>query len=233
MNIDYPQVLCDNYIVLINRFWRSFAEGISNTNDIALYFFLLNTCNILGWKQPFTQSDRHLAAMLGLSVPTVRKARQRLKKRKLLNFAIPQKPSKAEGGQTRYWFNKFEKIKLPPAGEGELPRLKLPFLSPGFIKHWEQLLEQPKWKKRGIIPLQAALDELQPFGEEYATLLISQAIEGKWQRIVFPETEQKYRQWKNNKQNGKRFKADINSDAERRKSEIVRRAAAAASACSR
>ena len=93
-----------NYIELINRFWNCSKERAFNPSDCMLYFFLLDTCNALHWKQPFGQSDRYLSMSLGISVPTIREAKNRLKQRGLIDFKAPEKASKSFDGQTKYLF---------------------------------------------------------------------------------------------------------------------------------
>ncbi|WP_260309204.1 hypothetical protein [Riemerella anatipestifer] len=93
-----------NYIVLINKFWQCNLERCISPNDTRLYFYLLHTCNSLGWKQPFGHSDRHLSIALGMSVNTVRDARNRLMQLGLIDFKTPQKRSKGIDGQTKYVF---------------------------------------------------------------------------------------------------------------------------------
>ena len=93
-----------NYIELINRFWNCSKERAFNPSDCMLYFYLLDTCNALHWKQPFGQSDRYLSMALGISVPTIREAKNRLKQRGLIDFKVPEKGSKGIDGQTKYSF---------------------------------------------------------------------------------------------------------------------------------
>ncbi len=93
-----------NYIELINRFWSCSIERASNPSDCMLYFYLLDTCNALHWKQPFGQSDRYLSAMLNISVNTIRNSKNRLKQMGLIDFKVPDKASKGIDGQTKYWF---------------------------------------------------------------------------------------------------------------------------------
>lgn len=93
-----------NYIELINRFWSCSIERASNPSDCMLYFYLLKTCNALHWKQPFGQSDRHLSAMLNMSVNTIRDSKNRLKQMGLIDFKVPEKASKGINGQTKYSF---------------------------------------------------------------------------------------------------------------------------------
>lgn len=90
------------YIDLINQFWTQSKECAFNPSDAALYFFLLNTCNALHWKQPFGQSDRFLSLSLGFSINTIRGAKNRLKQRGLIDFKAPEKNGKGIEGQTKY-----------------------------------------------------------------------------------------------------------------------------------
>lgn len=80
-----------NYLELINNFWQCDTEHHLTPSDTRIYFYLLHTCNRLGWKIPFKHSDRHLALDCGMSVNTVREAKNRLKQRRLLDFKTPQK----------------------------------------------------------------------------------------------------------------------------------------------
>jgi hypothetical protein len=90
------------YIDLINQFWTQSKECAFNPSDAVLYFFLLNTCNALHWKQPFGQSDRFLSLSLGFSINTIRGAKNRLKQRGLIDFKAPEKNGKGIEGQTKY-----------------------------------------------------------------------------------------------------------------------------------
>jgi len=93
-----------NYIGLINRFWQCNTEHPFSAHESQLYFYLLHTCNQLGWKMPFGHSDRHLSAMTGMSVPTVRQCKNRLAQRGLITVIIPDTKSKSFEGQTRFSF---------------------------------------------------------------------------------------------------------------------------------
>ncbi|MDO4587963.1 MAG: hypothetical protein Q4C95_11820 [Planctomycetia bacterium] len=63
-----------SYIDLINRFWRK-AEflGFSAT-EIAVYFYLLNAANVLGWNLSPKVSHRILQEKLCLSQTAIAKA---------------------------------------------------------------------------------------------------------------------------------------------------------------
>lgn len=91
-----------NYISLINNFWQVFREAPLPASDTTLYFYLLDTCNRLGWKNPFGHSDRHLSAVIGMNVKTIRKAKLRLVDAGLIELILPDKPSNSIAGQTKY-----------------------------------------------------------------------------------------------------------------------------------
>lgn len=245
-----------NYIELINKFWSCSIERAFNPSDCTLYFFLLNTCNSLHWKQPFGQSDRYLSLTLGISVPTIREAKNRLKQRGVINFKAPDTRSKSSEGQTKYWFpslptvqptytdtctdpytdactdpltnNKQNKTKLNkekntpvlPSSKKEedlsldlFPEekekssakkekgsaaleLQYPFHSKAFRTTWDTLVSMPKWKKKMPASLQAALNRLAKYSEEFAVLLVENAISGGYQGVVFPSTDADYQKWK-------------------------------------
>jgi hypothetical protein len=90
-----------NYIGLINRFWQCYSEHSFKANDVALYFFLLKTCNELGWKNPFKHSNRHITAMLDMSEKTLISSRNRLQQAGLINF----KPGGVDRSLSTYELN--------------------------------------------------------------------------------------------------------------------------------
>lgn len=74
--------------------------------------------------------------------------------------------------------------------------LDLPFTSDRFANVWAKLLTQPKWKNKTHDALQLSLDKLSKYDEAFAIQLIEDAIERNWQGVVFGDTDEKYRQWK-------------------------------------
>ncbi len=92
------------YLELVNHFWRCDLEHHLTAGDTRLYFYLLHTCNQLGWKMPFGHSDRHLALQVGISVSTARECKKRLQQRGLIGFSVPMIKSKSFEGQSQYWF---------------------------------------------------------------------------------------------------------------------------------
>ncbi|SHN45883.1 hypothetical protein [Chitinophaga sp. CF418] len=75
-----------NYIELINQFWRHNEEHSFTPSEVAVYFYLLNTANRLMWKNPFGQSNGYITNALGISEPTLIRARNSLKQFGLIDF---------------------------------------------------------------------------------------------------------------------------------------------------
>lgn len=75
-----------NYIELINNFWQANKEHCFTGNETALYFYLLHTCNSLGWKNPFKHSNGYITGTLGISEKTLIASRNSLKQANLIDF---------------------------------------------------------------------------------------------------------------------------------------------------
>lgn len=103
-----------NYIELINKFWQCNNERPIGCNATALYFYLLNLCNSLGWKDTFRHSDRYISLQLGISINTVRAAKNSLKQLNLVDFKAPQKASRGLDGVTVYSFKTISKFDTVP-----------------------------------------------------------------------------------------------------------------------
>lgn len=79
--------------------------------------------------------------------------------------------------------------------------LNLPFSSDKFRMTWEALCEEKEWKKKTRNALQLTLNKLAKYHEDFAIELMEATIEsGKWQRVVFPDTDAKYQEWKSARQ---------------------------------
>ena len=79
--------------------------------------------------------------------------------------------------------------------------LILPFSSEKFKATWEALCEEKEWKKKTRNALQLTLNKLAKYHEDFAIELMEATIEsGKWQRVVFPDTDAKYQEWKSARQ---------------------------------
>lgn len=73
--------------------------------------------------------------------------------------------------------------------------LALPYCSAEFVSTWEILRKQPKWKKKTKSALQMSLNKLGKYPEEFAILLMENAIAGGWQGVVFTWTPDDFRKW--------------------------------------
>lgn len=95
-----------NYIELINNFWRLNKEHSFTSNETQVYFKLLDTCNSLGWKNPFNQSNLFICAECGMSEPTLIRVRNSLKQLGLIDF-ISGKVKRQFTNYTIIGLNKF------------------------------------------------------------------------------------------------------------------------------
>ena len=73
--------------------------------------------------------------------------------------------------------------------------LALPYCSAEFVSTWELLKKQPKWKKKTKSALQMSLNKLSKYPEEFAIVLMENAIAGNYQGVVFTWTPEAYRKW--------------------------------------
>jgi hypothetical protein len=107
-----------NYIELINGFWSAHREERFSGNDIALYFYLLEVANSLGWKRDFKHANSFITGTLGISEKTLHGCRNRLQIAKLITF-------KAGNGRkeiSTYTINPPKKVvKITPFREETLP----------------------------------------------------------------------------------------------------------------
>ena len=77
--------------------------------------------------------------------------------------------------------------------------IKLPFSSDSFVKHWNELLLLPKWKKKPQQSILSTLTQIANYDEEFAICLIKTAISNNWQGLVFTDTDSHYSNWLKNK----------------------------------
>ena len=75
-----------NYIELINNFWRLHRGYSFSPIEIALYFYLVDVCNGLGWKNPFNQTNTYIVGTLGISEKALYNARKSLEEAGLIEF---------------------------------------------------------------------------------------------------------------------------------------------------
>lgn len=69
------------YIDYVNQFWKTHQSVAFSSNEVYLYFFLLNECNSRGWENPFECPNRRIVLATGISEPTVIEVRNRLQQK--------------------------------------------------------------------------------------------------------------------------------------------------------
>lgn len=88
-----------------------------------------------------------------------------------------------------------EKKKVSRKEKGDNTPLVYPFHSERFFEVWSQLLKCPKWKGKLNYSLQLSLNKLTKYPEEFAIYQIEEAIEKNWTGLVFPNTDEKFKEW--------------------------------------
>lgn len=96
-----------NYLELINRFWLAHEGNLFSCTETALYFYLLKTCNLCGWPDSIKRNNAKIQADLGITYPTLSKARNRLKQTGMIDFK-----TKAGSCNTSYTFKNILKVSL-------------------------------------------------------------------------------------------------------------------------
>lgn len=76
-------------------------------------------------------------------------------------------------------------------------QLTFPFESEDFKRLFYVLMTQPKWRVRTktLTAMQANLNEIAQFEEDFAKLLIQQSISKGWASLVYESTPKQYLQW--------------------------------------
>lgn len=92
--------------------------------------------------------------------------------------------------------------KTEPPKKKQPDSLQFHFTSPEFLQAWNKLITLHKWKRKPLSAIQAALNQLSKYDEEFAIKLIEKAHAGNYQGVVFDDTDEKFLNWKN-KSNGK------------------------------
>lgn len=101
-----------SYIDLINRFWLAHEGNLFSCTETALYFYLLKTCNLCGWPDSIKRNNAKIQADLGITYPTLSKARNRLKQTGMIDFK-----TKAGSCNTSYTFKNILKVSLKDCDE--------------------------------------------------------------------------------------------------------------------
>ena len=106
------------YIELINNFWELDEDWQFTCCETRLYFYLLKTANRLGWVDSWTRSDAKVSSDVGVSVNSMKTARNRLVQAGLIEF---KSGGNGQRDKTRYFVRCQNLIpKLQPKHEPNL-----------------------------------------------------------------------------------------------------------------
>lgn len=94
-----------NYIEQVRGFWRAHEEHSFSTTEVAVYFYLVEVCNICHWKNPFKRNNAKIGADLGISFNTLKNARNRLRQTGLIDFKTTNGSS-----NVLYTLSNFDKV---------------------------------------------------------------------------------------------------------------------------
>ncbi|MDR2970096.1 MAG: hypothetical protein LBV32_10920 [Tannerellaceae bacterium] len=83
------------YIDYINQFWKIQRTEDFSPNDVLLYFFLLNECNLRGWPNKFEYPNRRIVLATGMAEKTVIACRCRLQQKGLIEFESGKRNAKS------------------------------------------------------------------------------------------------------------------------------------------
>ena len=78
------------YATLGKHFWIKHQSYAFSLSEIALYFYLLDSCNNGRWENPFPWTTKKIMSELGLKEDTITRAKRRLKSVGLIDFDTVQ-----------------------------------------------------------------------------------------------------------------------------------------------
>lgn len=129
------------YIDLVNNFWDIDEDWQFTCCETRLYFYLLKTANRLGWVDSWTRSDAKVSSDVGVSVNSMKTARNRLVQAGLIEF---KQGGNGQRDKTRYQIRcQFRCQNLTPKPQ---PKLE-PKLEP---KPQPKLEPKPIYKERAL-----------------------------------------------------------------------------------
>lgn len=226
-----------NYIQEINCFYDKLETNPLSSNAVNLWHALMATANKTGWIAKFAVAISVLEVKTGLNKKAIERARNELQQKRYIQWNKRSGNQSAEYSlislcdKTTYRIvsqsvsqnvvqdvpkrvlqavaiNKLNETKLKKKGnKKQHDEFIIPFHSDRFSELWNELLSSKKWINKSPYALQLSLSKLSKFDEDFACLLMEEAIERDWRGVVFPETTERYKQWKKEKEE-KREKDD-------------------------
>ena len=78
----------------------------------------------------------------------------------------------------------------------KLQKVQFPWNDYEFKRNFLILSCSPKWQKKTITAIQMSLNKLSAYDLGFAKELVDRAIAGGWQGVVFKDTDEEYKKWK-------------------------------------
>ena len=141
------------YIELINKFWSLDEDWEFTCCETRLYFYLLKTANRLGWVDSWTRSDTKVSSDVGVSVNSMKSARNRLVQAGLITF---KSGGKGQRDKTRYQIS-YQNLtpKVEPKVEPNLIPNHEPKVEPKPLQYNVRALDKDKDKDNYLSPPRA------------------------------------------------------------------------------
>ena len=141
------------YIELINKFWSLDEDWEFTCCETRLYFYLLKTANRLGWVDSWTRSDTKVSSDVGVSVNSMKSARNRLVQAGLITF---KSGGKGQRNKTRYQIS-YQNLtpKVEPKVEPNLIPNHEPKVEPKPLQYNVRALDKDKDKDNYLSPPRA------------------------------------------------------------------------------
>lgn len=138
------------YIELINKFWSLDEDWEFTCCETRLYFYLLKTANRLGWVDSWTRSDTKVSSDVGVSVNSMKSARNRLVQAGLITF---KSGGKGQRDKTRYQIS-YQNLtpKVEPKVEPNLIPNHEPKVEPKPLQYNVRALDKDKDKDNYLSP---------------------------------------------------------------------------------
>ena len=181
-------------------------------NHTAIYFFAIEHCNRLGWKEKFGFPTQMAMDAIGIKknqtyiryfndlvdwgfFKLVEKSKNQYSANIIsLQSAIPKNGKALDKALIKHTAKQDDSMGLgirqsnSPIDKqltknNKQRTIELPFSSVEFVSAWETLISQPKWKKKTVDALSASVKKLNGVSELYALKMIENAIAGNWQGI--------------------------------------------------
>ena len=73
--------------------------------------------------------------------------------------------------------------------------LSLPYSSSEFVNTWNDLIQEPRWRKKTSRALKMSLNKLARIPEDFAIFCMQETIENGWPSVVYDGSEKRFQRW--------------------------------------